>query len=117
MSEGKAYVERVYYSVIDKTTGKKYCDCGWEQDAIDLVNMDPKNRTYIRNDHHLYGQTIDITPPPALPTNEIVVNMNGGVGGSWEEKQLEPELLELSGQEPQVQKRLPKSNAQPLNLK
>lgn len=69
-----AYVDRVWYSVIDKTTGKKYCDCGWEQDAINLVNMDPQNRTYIRNDHHLYGQTIDITPPPALPTNEIVTS-------------------------------------------
>lgn len=69
---GNAYVDKVYYSVIDKTTGKKYCDCGWERDALMLVEMDPKNRTYIRNDHHLYGQTIDITPPPALPTNEIV---------------------------------------------
>ena len=48
------------------------------------------------------GQVIDVTPPPALPTNEIVmsdgystseddivVNMDGGVGGSW--KQIKPE--------------------------
>ncbi len=30
-------------------------------------------------------QVIDIETPKALPTNEIVVNMDGGVGGSWKE--------------------------------
>lgn len=115
MSEG--YVDRVSYTVLNKTTGKKICECGWETDAIMMVNMDPQNRTHVRNDHHLYGQTVDITPPPALPTNEIVVNMDGGVGGSWEEKQLEPEVLEIGGQKLPLQQKLPQSNAQPIDLK
>ena len=115
MSKG-AYVDRVWFSVIDKNTGKKIADCGWESDAIRLVEMNPQNRTYVRNDHHLYGQTIDITPPPALPTTEIVVNMDGGVGGSWEEKQLEPEVLEIGGQKIPLQQ-LPQSDAKPLDLK
>jgi hypothetical protein len=29
------------------------------------------------------GQVVDVEIPKALPTNEIVVNMDGGVGGSW----------------------------------
>jgi hypothetical protein len=34
------------------------------------------------------GQVVDVVMPKALPTNEIVVNMDGGVGGSWEVKDL-----------------------------
>ena len=29
------------------------------------------------------GQVVDVVMPKALPTSEIVVNMDGGVGGSW----------------------------------
>jgi hypothetical protein len=28
-------------------------------------------------------QVVDVVMPKALPTSEIVVNMDGGVGGSW----------------------------------
>jgi hypothetical protein len=99
MSNGNAYVDRVWYSVIWKDTGKKYCDCGWEMDAQRIVSNRPHLLTYVRNDHHLYGQTVDVTPQPALPTNEIVVNMDGGVGGSWEEREIEMEPAALpSGQ-------------------
>ena len=41
---------------------------------------------YVRNDHYLYGQTVDVTPQPALPTNEIVVNMDSGVEWFLEER-------------------------------
>jgi hypothetical protein len=34
------------------------------------------------------GPVVDVEIPKALPTNEIVVNMDGGVGGSWEVKEL-----------------------------
>lgn len=93
--------------MIDKTTGKKYCDCGWEQDAINLVNMDPKNRTYIRNDHHLYGQTIDVTPPPALPTNEVVKasppkEYLDALYPDIDENEKEPVVLPAGQQEPFV---------------
>ena len=94
-----AYVDRVWYSVIWKDTGKKYCDCGWEMDAQRIVSNRPHLLTYVRNDHYLYGQTVDVTPQPALPTNEIVVNMDDGVGGSWEEREIEYEPAALpSGQ-------------------
>jgi len=46
--------------------------------------------------------------PKALPTNEIVVNMDGGVGGSW--KVEEPKQLK------EGQLKLPESELEPLNL-
>jgi len=79
------YVPDEYYSVIYKNTGKKKCDCGWEVDAMNMVAMNPDELTYVKNTNHLMGQVIDIQMPKSLPTNEIVVNMDGGVGGSWKE--------------------------------
>jgi hypothetical protein len=73
-----------YFSVINKRTGKKLLDCGEEMDALAMVAFDPQNRTITKN-KFLMGQVIDIEMPKALPTNEIVVNMDGGVGGSWKE--------------------------------
>jgi hypothetical protein len=52
-----------------------------------MVAFDPQNRTYTRN-KILMSPVIDVEIPKALPTNEIVVNMDGGVGGSWEVKEL-----------------------------
>ena len=69
-----------YFSVLNKKTGKKLLDCGDEQDAFVMVSMDPENRTYTRN-KFLMGPVVDVKIPKALPTNEIVVNMDGGVGG------------------------------------
>ena len=79
----KKYNEE-YFSVLNKKTGKKLLDCGDEQDALAMVSLDPENRTYTRN-KFLMGPVVDVEIPKALPTNEIVVNMNGGVGGSWKE--------------------------------
>lgn len=103
------YAPREWFSVIYKNTGKKKCDCGWEMDAINMVAKNPDELTYVRNDNHLMGQVIDVTPPPALPTNEIVVNMDGGVGGSWKEiKEQEPEYEPV-----EVPKTLPQSELEP----
>jgi hypothetical protein len=99
------YTPREWFSVIYKNTGKKKCDCGWEVDAMNMVAKNPTELTYVRNDNYLMGQVIDVTPPPALPTNEIVVNMDGGVGGSWkveEPKQLEEGQLKLKESDAQV---------------
>ena len=71
-----------YFSVLNKKTGRKLLDCGDEQDALAMVAFDPQNRTYTRN-KILMSPVIDVEIPKALPTNEIVVNMDGGVGGSW----------------------------------
>ena len=96
----KKYNEE-YFSVLDKRTGKKLLDCGSEEDALQMVAMDSQNRTYTKN-KFLMGQVVDIEMPKALPTNEIVVNMDGGVGGSWEVKELPQIKLPEGQQEPVV---------------
>jgi len=83
------YNSEEYFSVLDKKTGRKLLDCGDELDALAMVAMDPQNRTYTRN-QFLMGQVVDVQMPKALPTNEIVVNMDGGVGGSWEVREPQP---------------------------
>jgi hypothetical protein len=98
----KKYNEE-YFSVLNKKTGKKLLDCGDEQDALQMVSMDPENRTYTRN-KFLMGPVVDVEIPKALPTNEIVVNMDGGVGGSWDVR--EPEKL------PQI--KLPEGQGEPV---
>jgi len=99
------YNSEEYFSVIDKKTGRKLLDCGDEQDALMMVAMDPQNRTYTRN-QFLMGQVVDVQMPKALPTSEIVVNMDGGVGGSWEVR--EPQPL------PQI--KLPDRQAEPIKV-
>ena len=98
----KKYNEE-YFSVLDKRTGKKLLDCGAEEDAMEMVVMDPQNRTYTRN-KFLMGEVIDVHVPKALPTNEIVVNMDGGVGGSWEVREQEklPQIKLPEGQQEPV---------------
>ena len=91
----KKYNEE-YFSVINKKTGKKLLDCGAEEDALQMVSMDPENRTYTRN-KFLMGPVVNVEIPKALPTNEIVVNMDGGVGGSWEVREL-PQIKLPEGQ-------------------
>jgi hypothetical protein len=98
----KKYNEE-YFSILNKKTGKKLLDCGDEQDALAMVSLDPENRTYTRN-KILMSPVIDVEIPKALPTNEIVVNMDGGVGGSWEVR--EPEKL------PQI--KLPEGQGKPV---
>ena len=63
-------------------------------------------------------QTVDVAhvslaPDPELPTKDIVVNMDGGVGGSWKEV----EYVEVGGQKLETQQRLQQSEAQPIDLK
>lgn len=82
------YHSEDYFSVIDKRTGRKIVDCGDKIDALEMVSFDPQNRIITRN-KTLMSPVIDIEMPKALPTNEIVVNMDGGVGGSWEVRELE----------------------------
>ena len=81
-----------YYSVFDPT-GKKIADCGSIKDAVNLIGT--------RGDGHYYQfkpiyETVDVKllERPKLPTKDIVVNMDGGVGGSWEEV----EYIEVEGQ-------------------
>ena len=77
----KKYNEE-YFSVIDRRTGRKIVDCAEYSDAMMMFDIDPHNRQITRN-KFLMGQVVDVVMPKALPTSEIVVNMDGGVGGSW----------------------------------
>ena len=86
-----------YYSVFNPR-GQKIADCGAEKDAVNLLGM--RNRRW---EGHYYsfipspGNIIDISSGKQLPTKDIVVNMDGGVGGSWKEveiKELPPNCQE-----------------------
>ena len=97
------YNSEDYFSVIETKTGRKIVDCGDEADALAMVAFYPQNRTITRN-KFLMGPVVDIDIPKALPTTEVVVNMDGGVGGSWEVR--EPEKL------PQI--KLPEGQGEPV---
>ena len=74
-----------YYSVFDPK-GNKVADCGIERDAVCLIHSRNKNW-----DGHYYqfnplpGTIVDVSSSKKLPTRDIVVNMDGGIGGSWME--------------------------------
>jgi hypothetical protein len=88
-----------YYSVFDPD-GKKIADCGIERDAVNLMHS--RNKYW---DGHYFtfnplpGDIIDVSDGKQLPTRDIVVNMDGGVGGSWTVHSSEPKLKE-NQQEP-----------------
>jgi len=95
-----------YYSVFDPT-GKKIADCGSIKDAVNLIGT--------RGDGHYYQfkptyETVEVKllERPKLPTKDIVVNMDGGVGGSWEEV----EYIEVEGQKLPTQQ-LPQNCQEP----
>ena len=94
-----------YYSVFDPT-GKKIADCGSIKDAVNLIGT--------RGDGHYYQfkpiyETVEVKllERPKLPTKDIVVNMDGGVGGSWQEV----DYIEIKGQKLELQQsELPKAD-------
>tara|TARA_B100000965_G_scaffold369873_1_gene357579 strand:+ start:1509 stop:1796 length:288 start_codon:yes stop_codon:yes gene_type:complete len=91
-----------FYSVFNPR-GEKIADCGAEKDALTLLHS--RNARW---EGHYYqydplpGYIIDVTPNNQLPTRDIVINMDGGVGGSWH---FEDQLEQLS-----------QSNENPLDL-
>jgi len=100
------YNSEDYFTVRERRTHKKICDCGNLEDAKMVMSLDIPNREVVKN-KSLMSPVIDIQMPKALPTNEIVVNMDGGVGGSWEVR--EPNKL------PQI--KLPEGQGIPVNAK
>ena len=78
----KRYNSEDYFSVRERRTGRKICDCGDFEDARMMMNLDTPNREIVKN-KFLMDQVVDVVMPKELPTSEIVVNMDGGVGGSW----------------------------------
>ena len=98
-----------YYSVFNPR-GEKIADCGIERDAVNLMSM--RNRRW---DGHYFtfnplpGDIIDVSEGKQLPTRDIVVNMDGGVGGSWKEV----DYIEVSGEKLPTQQKLPQNNQEP----
>ena len=95
---------RGYYSVFNPD-GKKIADCGMERDAVTLMHS--RNKSW---DGHYFtfnplpGDIVNVTNKQLL-TNDIVVNMDGGVGGSWKEV----DYIEINGQKIELQQsNLPK---------
>ena len=74
------YNTEEYFSVRERRTGKKICDCGDFEDARMIMYMDGPNREIVKN-KTLMSPVIDVEMPKALPTNEIV---QGAAGSSWE---------------------------------
>ena len=99
------YNSEDYFTVRERRTHKKICDCGNLEDAKMVMSLDTPNREVVKN-KTLMSPVIDVEIPKALPTNEIVVNMDGGVGGSWEVR--EPEKL------PQI--KLPEGQQEPVRV-
>ena len=91
------------YSVFNPRD-EKIADCGIERDAVNLIGM--RNARW---DGHYYqftplpGDIVDVSSKQ-LPTRDIVVNMDGGVGGSWKEV----EYIEIGGQTIATQQLPPK---------
>ena len=102
-----------YYSVFDPT-GKKIADCGSMKDAVTLVGR--------RGEGHYYQfkpiyETVEVKllERPKLPTKDIVVNMDGGVGGSWKEvseKEFDEMFVEFNDKKKQT-KQLPEDCQEP----
>jgi hypothetical protein len=68
-----------YFTVRERRTGRKICDCGDFQDARMMMHLDSPNREIVKN-KVLMSQVVDIEVPKALPTNEIV-----DLGGKWDD--------------------------------
>ena len=67
------YNSEDYFSVRERRTGRKICDCGDFEDARMIMYMDAPNREIVKN-KTLMSSVIDIEMPKALPTNEIAIN-------------------------------------------
>ena len=106
----KKYNSENYFSVINKNTGKKIVDCAEYSDAMAMVSFDSQNRTITTN-KMLMSPVIDIEMPKALPTSEIIVNMDGGVGGSWR-----VEVATGNGPDALPQIKLPEGQQEPVRV-
>jgi hypothetical protein len=67
------YNSEDYFSVRERRTGRKICDCGDFEDARMMMNLDTPNREIVKN-KTLMSPVIDVEMPKALPTTEIVVS-------------------------------------------
>jgi hypothetical protein len=102
------YNSEDYFSVRERRTGRKICDCGDFEDARMLMSLDTPNREIVKN-KVLMDQVIDIETPKALPTNEIAINTE-----LYKEHQ-EKWMVEKINQLPQIKR--PEGQGIPVNAK
>ena len=99
-----------YFTVRERRTGRKICDCGNFQDARMMMNLDIPNREIVKN-KTLMSPVIDVEIPKALPTNEIV-----DLGGKWDDpipEGVDPWNLKGRGNQlPQI--KLPEGQGEPV---
>jgi hypothetical protein len=93
-----------YFSVRERRTGRKICDCGDFEDARMMMNLDTPNREIVKN-KTLMSPVIDIEMPKALPTSEIFINPKG-----YQEHQ-DKWMVEKINQLPQI--KLPEDQQEP----
>ena len=101
------YNSEDYFSVRERRTGRKICDCGDFEDARMIMYMDAPNREIVKN-KTLMSSVIDIEMPKALPTNEIAINPK-----PYQEHQDEW-IIEKINQLPQI--KLPEGQQEPFVL-
>ena len=97
-----------YFTVRERRTHKKICDCGNFEDARMMMHLDGPNREIVKN-KTLMSPVIDIEMPKALPTNEIAINTE-----PYKQHQ-EKWMVEKINQLPQI--KLPEGQGIPVNAK
>jgi hypothetical protein len=102
------YNSEDYFSVRERRTGRKICDCGDFEDARMVMSLDTPNREIVKN-KVLMDQVIDIEIPKVLPTNEIAINTE--LYKEYQEKWMVKKINQL----PQI--KLPEGQGIPVNAK
>jgi len=95
------YNTEEYFSVRERRTGKKICDCGDFEDARMMMNLDTPNREIVKN-KTLMSPVIDVVMPKALPTSNISVSNVPENGCAPRRQQLGQIKLPEGQQEPFV---------------
>ena len=98
------YNSEDYFTVRERRTHKKICDCGNFEDARMLMSLDTPNREVVKN-KSLMSPVIDVEIPKALPTNEIAINTK-----PYQEHQ-DQWMVEKINQLPQI--KLPEGQQEP----
>ena len=101
----KKYNSEDYYTVRERRTHRKICDCGDFEDARMMMHLDGPNREIVKN-KVLMDQVIDVETPKALPTNEITINTE------LYKKHQEDWMVEKINQLPQI--KLPEGQGEPV---
>ncbi len=102
------YNSEDYFTVRERRTHKKICDCGNLEDAKMVMSLDTPNREVVKN-KLLMSPVIDIEIPKALPTNSITIDTKG-----YQEHQNQW-MVDKINQLPQI--KLPEGQGKPVIIK